>query len=74
MISAQCVACDLHTIVLGPFECMVRVGDGSRHGEEIVKKSRIAPFNAIIIIIIIIIFVFSQCAVLHENVLCCLRY
>ena len=28
-----------------------RVGDGSRRSEEIVKKSQIAPLNAIIIVI-----------------------
>ena len=33
----------------------VRVGDGSRRSEEIVKHSRTAPLNAIIIIIIIVI-------------------
>ena len=33
----------------------VRVGDGSRHSEEIVKRSRIVPLNVIIIIIIIIV-------------------
>ena len=54
VISAGCVARDLHTIAPGP---LVRVGDGSRRREEIVKKSRIAPFNAIIIIIIIIIII-----------------
>ena len=35
----------------------VRVGDGSRRSEEIVRKSRIAPFNTIIIIIIIIVII-----------------
>ena len=30
-----------------------RVGDGSRRSEEIVKKSRFAPWNAMIMIIII---------------------
>ena len=35
----------------------MRVGDSSRHCEEIVEKSRIAPLNAIIIIIIIIIVI-----------------
>ena len=34
----------------------VRVGDSSPRSEEIVKKSQIVPFNAIIIIIIITIF------------------
>ena len=49
VISAWCVACDLHTIAPGPLEytCWRRF--------EIVKKSWIAPFSAIIIIIIIII-------------------
>ena len=40
---------------LGHFR--VRVGDSSRHCEEIVKKSRITPLNAIIVIIIIIIII-----------------
>ena len=35
-----------------PGHLSVRVGDGSRRSEETVKKSRIAPFSAIIIIII----------------------
>ena len=36
----------------------MRVGDGSRRTEEIVKNSQIAPLNAIIIIIIIIFFTY----------------
>ena len=45
----------LHLICtrLRPGHFSVRVGDGSRGSEEIVKKSRIAPVNAIIIIVII---------------------
>ena len=39
---------------LHPGHLSVRVGDGSRRSEEIVKKYQIAPLNAIIIIIIII--------------------
>ena len=34
---------------LRPGDLNVRVGDGSRRIEEVVKISRIAPFNAIII-------------------------
>ena len=49
MISARCVARDLHTIALGP------LGDGSRRNDEIVKTSRTAPLNAIIIIIIVVV-------------------
>ena len=46
----------LHVICtrLRPGYLSVRVGDGSRRCEEIVKKSRIAPLNAIIISIIIL--------------------
>ena len=47
MISPQCVACDLHKTAPGPLERTC-----SRHSEWIVKKSRTAPLNAIIIIII----------------------
>ena len=36
---------------LRPGHLSVRVGDSSRRSEEIVKKSRIVPLNAIIIII-----------------------
>ena len=36
---------------LRPGHLSIRVGDGSRCNEEIVKKSRIAPPNAIIIVI-----------------------
>ena len=44
----------LHVICtrLRPGNLSVRVGDSSRRCEGIVKKSRIAPLNAIIIIII----------------------
>ena len=36
-----------------PSHLSIHVGDGWRRSEEIVKKSRIAPLNAIIIIMII---------------------
>ena len=42
---------------LRPGHLSVRVGDSSRRCEEIVKKSRIAPLNAINIIIIIVVVV-----------------
>ena len=44
----------LHVICirLRPGHLSVHVGDSSRRSEEIVEKSRIVPFNAIIIIII----------------------
>ena len=48
VVSARCVVCDLHTIAP---DHSIRIGDGSRHSEEIVKKSRTAPSNVIIIII-----------------------
>ena len=48
----QCVARNLHTIAPWPLE--VGVGDSLRRSEEIVNKSRIAPFNAIIIIMTIL--------------------
>ena len=56
----------LHVICtrLQPGRLSVRVGDGSRRSEEIVikKKSRIAPFNAIIIVVIVIIIVVVICS------------
>ena len=52
VISARCVA---HEFAKISHDC-ARVGFSSRRSEEIVKKSRIAPLNAIIIIIIIIAF------------------
>ena len=50
MISARCVACDLHTFAHKPLEhaCL----DSSQRSEEIIQKSRIVPCNVIIIIII----------------------
>ena len=50
VISTWCVARGLHTIA--PGHLSIRVGDGSRRSEEIVKKSRFAPFSAIIIIFV----------------------
>ena len=35
----------------------VRVGDSSRRCEEIVKKSRIAPLNVIVIIVIVMLLI-----------------
>ena len=52
LMSARCVARDLHSAV--PGHLSVRVGDSSLRSEEIVQKSRIAPVSAIIIIIIIL--------------------
>ena len=47
---------------LRPGHLSVRVGDSSRRCEEIVKKSRIAPLNAIIMFIIIIkLSLHTQC-------------
>ena len=47
----------LHVICtrLRPGQLSVRVGDGSRRSEELVKRNRFAPSSAIIIIIIITI-------------------
>ena len=50
MISARCVAPDLHTIAPGPLERACWRQFASLWGD--CKKSRIAPLNAIIIIII----------------------
>ena len=49
----------MHVICTRLRQCHLRVraGDSSRRCEEIVKKSRIAPLNAIIIIIIIVIII-----------------
>ena len=61
---------------LRPSHLSVRVGDGSQHSEEIVKKSWIAPLNAIIIIIIIIIISLCVCmcifACLHTFLTLCM--
>ena len=48
----------LHVICtrLRPGHMNICVGDSLQRNEEIVKKSRIAPFNAIIIIIVITTF------------------
>ena len=35
----------------------MRVGDSSRRCEEIVKKSRLAPLNAIIILVVVVVAV-----------------
>ena len=48
----------------------MRVGDSSRRCEEFVKKSQIAPLNAIIIIIIIIGVSYKQIAQLCVAVSC----
>ena len=55
VMSVRRVARDLHTIAPWPLER--RVGDSWRRSEEIVKRPRIAPFNAIIIVLIIIIII-----------------
>ena len=51
----------LHVICtyLRPGHLSIRVGDGLRHSEEIVKKKKnpIVPLNAIIIIIVITIII-----------------
>ena len=63
MVSAWCVACDLHTIAPGPLERVCWRRFGALWGDH--KKSRTAPLNAIIIIIIIIV-----CAsILHSKTL-----
>ena len=49
MISTCCAARDLHTIAPGPLERSV--GDSSQRSEEIVKKSQIAPLNAIFLLL-----------------------
>ena len=51
MISARCVACDLHTIAPGLLERVCWRQLAAQGGD--CEKSRIAPVNAIIIIIII---------------------
>ena len=55
VISARCAARDLHTVAPGPLErtCWRQFG----RCEEIVKKSRIAPLNAIIIIIVVVVII-----------------
>ena len=42
---------------LRPGHLNVHVGDGLRRGEEIVKKSRIAPLNAINIVVVVVVVV-----------------
>ena len=44
VMSARCVARDLHTIAPGPLE-RATVGDGSRRNEEIVKKMSNCAFE-----------------------------
>ena len=53
VISAQCVARDLHAIV--PGRLSVRLGDSSRCSEEIAKKSQIAPLSAIIVVVVAVV-------------------
>ena len=50
VMSARCVACDLHTIG----HLSVCVVDGSQRSEEIVKNLELRPFSVVIIIIFII--------------------
>ena len=52
VLSARCVARDLHTIAPGPLERTCWRRFAAQWGD--CQKSRIAPLNAIIIIIIII--------------------
>ena len=51
VISALCAARDLHTIEPGPLERTCWRQFAARLGDR--KKSRIAPFNAIIIILLL---------------------
>ena len=64
MISARCVARDLHTIAPGPLECTCWRRFAALWGD--CKKSRIAPLNAIIIII----FVYRENAVRSLGLSC----
>ena len=68
VISARCVARDLHTIAPGPLEHTCWRQFAALWGD--CKKSRIAPLNVIIIIIIIMCHNFSIMASLwHGNTL-----
>ena len=60
VISAQCVACELHTIALRPLECTCWRQFAGQWGD--CKKSRSAPLNAIFIIIIIMLTTAHWCA------------
>ena len=65
VISARCVARDLHTVVPGPLEHTCCRQFTALWGD--CKKSRIAPLNAIITIIIIIIFTILTLDVLFRT-------
>ena len=55
MRAVEFQGCIMHVTCtpLRPGNLSVRVGDGSRRSEEIVKKSRFAPFNAIVVVVVI---------------------
>ena len=65
MISARCVAHDLHKIAPGPLERTCWRRFAAQWGD--CTKSQIAPLNAITIIIIIIIITYCKCNLMRIN-------
>ena len=59
---------------LRPGHLSVRVGDILRRSKEIVKKSRIAPFNAIVVVVIIIMTMIMMMIISSSSSSCCSFY